>query len=80
MFTPFRQMRHVEDDDLVGAFINRIINDVREGTGLVVMLSDISTRLAKLEWYERVALSRRKCAISRVRRRAPAPAPLETVY
>jgi hypothetical protein len=30
---------------------------------LVAVLSDMSTRLAKLDWYERVALSRRKRAI-----------------
>jgi len=30
---------------------------------LVAILSDISARLAKLDWYERVALSRRKRAI-----------------
>ena len=30
---------------------------------LVAVLSDISARLAKLDWYERVALSRRKRAI-----------------
>jgi len=30
---------------------------------LVAVLSDLSARLAKLDWYERVALSRRKRAI-----------------
>jgi hypothetical protein len=30
---------------------------------LVAILSDMSARLAKLDWYERVALSRRKRAI-----------------
>jgi hypothetical protein len=30
---------------------------------LAAILSDLSTRLAKLDWYERVALSRRKRAI-----------------
>jgi len=30
---------------------------------LVAILSDMSARLAKLDWYERVALSRRERAI-----------------
>jgi hypothetical protein len=30
---------------------------------LVAILSDMGARLAKLDWYERVALSRRKRAI-----------------
>jgi hypothetical protein len=35
-----------------------------QGAGkLVAILSDVSARLAKLDWYERVALSRRKRAI-----------------
>src|SRR6266853_1466979 len=33
MFAPLRRMLHIEDDDLVGAFIDHIINDVRVGTG-----------------------------------------------